>query len=236
MSGRCGGYVYSWRNGKLQPRRHVISRDPRTPAQLRSRAALSKASKAWNENQPLTEELRDHWDAEAAKIKCKPRLYTSGIRTAQQHFVGSNSLKERWGLPFLLEPPTAGKMKAEGRRQNTETAPESAQPQVLNPTSWDRPRACTGSLPDCRQAAKCHAGRPSALRVPTQVVHFQSLPRPASERPRPLTVPPPVHCRWQVQPEFTLAAYRYRSELRTPGRAGERDHIPDIWHSCQEHQ
>jgi hypothetical protein len=33
MSGRCGGYVYAWRNGKVQPRRHVIPRDPRTLAQ-----------------------------------------------------------------------------------------------------------------------------------------------------------------------------------------------------------
>ena len=46
MSGRCGGYVYAWRNGKVQPRRHVIPRDPRTPAQRRSRAAFAKTSKA----------------------------------------------------------------------------------------------------------------------------------------------------------------------------------------------
>ena len=61
-----------------------------------------------------------------------------------------------------------------------EPAPEPAQPQVPNPASWDRPRA-----------GKRYTGRPSALRVPIQVVHCQPLTRPASERPHT----PPGHCR-----------------------------------------
>jgi hypothetical protein len=54
---------------------------------------------------PLTEEQRDDWSAAAAEVKCRHRLVAPGFRTAQQHFVGTNSLKARWGLPLLLEPP-----------------------------------------------------------------------------------------------------------------------------------
>ena len=114
MSGRCRGYVYSWRKGKLHWRRHVIPADPRTPAQRRSREAFGKASKAWSQNQPLTQAQRDAWYAAAAKIKSKPRLGTSGFLAAQQHFVGSHALKERWNLPVLLEPPTGERQRAEG--------------------------------------------------------------------------------------------------------------------------
>jgi hypothetical protein len=59
MSGRCRGYVYWWRKGKLHQRRYVIPRDPHTPTQQRSRAAFRNASKAWSENQPLTQAQRE---------------------------------------------------------------------------------------------------------------------------------------------------------------------------------
>ncbi len=175
---------------------------------LLPRQALT--AKAWSQNQPLTEERREDWYAAAAKIKCKPRLYTSGSRTAQQHFVGSNSLKERWGLPLLLEPPKGGRKNVECGMQKTEAAPEASLPQRLKPTSSDRHRSAPRVPPEQhrlasrpthsrRLAAQSLPGCPSHLRVPTQVVHFQSLTRPASECPRPLAVPPPVHCRRQVQ-------------------------------------
>ena len=53
----------------------------------------------------LTQEKRDAWHAAAAKLQSSPRLGQSGPLTAQQHIVGVNALKERWGLPLLLEPP-----------------------------------------------------------------------------------------------------------------------------------
>jgi hypothetical protein len=192
------------------PPRH----SPRPPHSCTApfRAALAKASKAWSENQPLTQEQRDDWHAAAAKVKCRGRLVALGFRSGQQHFVGSNSLKERWGLPLLLAPPTGGRMTAEGRGQNTEIAPEPAQLQGLNPTSSDRPRADTGPLPDRHGVCKGHTGRPSGLRVPIQVVPCQSLTRPASERPRPLALPPPVH---SVSPEGGGADHR--------SAGGERD-------------
>jgi hypothetical protein len=136
MSGRCGSYVYSWWKGKLHRRRYVVPRDPRTPAQRRSRGAFGKAAKAWSENVPLTEAQRHAWYATAAKIKSSFRLGLSGFRTAQQHFVGSNALKQRWGLPLLLEPPTGRRQKAQARRQNTEFSAQVQQPQRLVRPTW----------------------------------------------------------------------------------------------------
>jgi hypothetical protein len=195
MSGRIGGYVYWWRNGRQHWRRHVIPADPRNPVQRRSRAAFRAAAIAWSQNQPLTEEQRDDWYAAAAKIKCRPRLGTWGFRTAQQHFVGNNSLKERWGLPLLLEPPARETMTAERRMRNAKAAPQVSQPRALNPTSWDPRRACTRPPPGRHQGPKGHTGRRNALRVAIQAKHCQALTRDSSERPRPFTVPPPVQRR-----------------------------------------
>jgi hypothetical protein len=195
MSGRCRGYVYWWRKGRLHWRRYVVPKDPHTLAQRRSRAAFGTASKAWSENNTLTQEQRDAWYAAAAKIKSRPRLGQSGPLTAQQHIVGSNSLKERWGLQLLLEPPTGGRKKAECRMQNTQSSAQVPQPQrVVRPT-WEPRRACARPAPDLPGAAKGRTGRPSALRVPTQVAHYQSLARPSSERFRATSVPLPMHYR-----------------------------------------
>jgi hypothetical protein len=198
MSGRGRGYVYWWRKGKLHWRRYVVPRDPRTPTQQRSRAAFRDATKAWSENQPLTEEQRNAWRAEAAKTKSTPRLGQSGFLTEQQHFVGRNSVKERWGLPLLLEPPKQERKKEAWRMQKTEPAPEVSQPQRLNSTSSDPRRAGTGPSLGPHRVAKGRIGRPSALRVPIQVQHYQALTQPSSDRPR--TTPRPLlgQCRWQA--------------------------------------
>src|SRR5208337_4068116 len=66
MSGRCGGYVYYWAYGRLCWRRHVVPKDPRTPAQQRSRAAFRAASIAWSQDQPLSGAQREAWHAAAA--------------------------------------------------------------------------------------------------------------------------------------------------------------------------
>ena len=197
MSGRCRGYVYWWRKGKLHFRRHVVPRDPRTPKQRRSRAAFRKASKAWSQNQPLTHAQRDAWRAFAAKIKSKPRLYTSGFLTAQQHFVGSNAIKERWGLPLLLEPPTGQRKKAECRMQNTESSAQVRQPQRLVRPTWEPRRGASGVAPERRRAAKSCTRRTNHRQVPIQVTHYQPLARPSSDRPHTPAIPLPVQCRWQ---------------------------------------
>jgi hypothetical protein len=161
MSGRCRGYVYWWRKGKLHWRRHVVPRDPRTPTQLLSRAAFGAASKAWSENQPLTQDQRDAWRAEAAKIKTRPRLAQSGLRNAQQHFVGRNSVKERWGLPLLLEPRTEGRQNAECRSQATRVPIQVKHCQTLTRASSERPHTSSRPLPVHRL---CQARSSSPLR------------------------------------------------------------------------
>jgi hypothetical protein len=225
MSGRCGGYVYSWHHGRLHWHRYVVPKDPCTLAQRRSRAAFGTASKAWSENNTLTPEQRDAWHAEAAKIKSRPRLGQSGRLTAQQHIVGRNSLKERWGLQLLLEPPKGGRMNAECRMKNTEAAPEVSQPQRLNSTSSDRPHTAPRLPPDRHRAGKGHTGRPSALRVPTQVAHYKSLTRPSSDRFRATSVSLPVHYRW-------LACSRSRgSSIGCPRWSSTLAHIRRNAHS-----
>jgi hypothetical protein len=191
MSGRMRGYVYSWHHGRLHWHRYVVPKDPRTPGQRRSRAAFGKAAKAWSEIQPLTEEHRDAWHAEAAKIKTRAHLAQSGPRTAQQHFVGRNSIKERWGLPLLLEPPTGERKKAESGMQNTRPAPQAPQSQRLKPTSWEPRRACTGPPPDLHREPKGRAGMRNALRVPIQMQHCQALTRASSDRPQTSSRPLP---------------------------------------------
>jgi hypothetical protein len=198
MSGRCRGYVYSWRKGKLHKRRYVVPKDPRTPTQQRSRAAFGAASKAWSENNTLTQEQRDAWYAEAAKIKSRPRLGQSGPLTAQQHIVGSNSLKERWGLQLLLEPPGWEKKKLEARMQNTQSSAQVPQPQrVVRPT-WEPRRACPRPAPDLRAAAKACAQESIGRYVTPQVLCPRRLTRPSSDPPQTASRPLPVHCRWQA--------------------------------------
>jgi hypothetical protein len=112
-SGRMGEFVYYMYKGRLRWHRYVVPRDPCTVSQQRARAAFGTASKAWSENGPLTEEQRHDWYAEGAKVECLPRLGCSGRRTGQLHFVGCNSVKKRYGLALLLNPP-------EGERKNQE--------------------------------------------------------------------------------------------------------------------
>ena len=83
--------------------------------------------------------------------------------------------------------------------QNTGPAPQTPQSQRLKPTSWDPHRAYTGPLPDLHREPKGRTGRRNALRVPIQVMHYQALARPASERPHTPSRPLPVRCRWLAQ-------------------------------------
>jgi hypothetical protein len=78
MNGRAGHYVYYWAYGRLCWCRYAVPKDPRTVTQQSSRAARGTASMAWSQNQALTEEQRDAWHAEAAKLITRPRLAQSG--------------------------------------------------------------------------------------------------------------------------------------------------------------
>jgi hypothetical protein len=103
-SDRWGQWVYYPRGNKQCRRRYVVPRDPRTPGQLRSRAALGAASKAWTESSRLTPADRQAWIAAGAKVQSRVRLGQSGPLTGQQHFVGRNCETAQLGLDLLLRP------------------------------------------------------------------------------------------------------------------------------------
>ncbi len=132
-SGRCGDWIWGVRNGKPIRRPYVKPHDPRTPAQLRSRARLSAASRKYSYS--LTEKQRQGCIAAGAKRKTRPRLYQSGPMTGQQY-----SISKEYAL-----------QKAHGNAIRTFPAPQVPQPQLLKVTSWDRHRSATRVPPGCHR-------------------------------------------------------------------------------------
>ena len=179
-SGRAGAYVYYWAFGHLCWRRHVIPNDPRTPGQRSSQAAFRAATKAWSENQPLTEPQRRAWRAEAAKFRSRPRLGQSGLLTPQQHFVGRNSVKERWGKQLLLEPPPRSRMNDERRSMKGGSVAQVQPHQWVTQPSSGRNRPSTGPLPSLHRPATApvthHASRIThpVSRLPPSILHHAS--------------------------------------------------------------
>jgi hypothetical protein len=132
-SGRCGDWIWWVRDGKQIRRPYVKPRDPRTPAQLRSRARLSAASRKYSCS--LTEKQRSACIAAGAKRRTRPRLYQSGPMTGQQYSISKE---------YALQEAHVGAVKIE-------TAPQAPQRQKLKVTSWDRPRSATGVPPERHQ-------------------------------------------------------------------------------------
>jgi hypothetical protein len=187
VSGRAGRYVYYWAYGRLCWRVYVMPKDPRTALQRRSRAAFGAASKAWSESRLLTQERRAAWRAAAANTKSAPRLAQSGRLSAQQSYVAHNSLKERWNLPLLLEPPPGGRKKAEGRRQKPESTAQAQQHQAVAPSRITH-----------------HASR-----SPSQVQLPQPLTRPSSDRFHTAAVSLPYRCRWAARAPSRLGDHGF---------------------------
>jgi hypothetical protein len=126
-SGRWGEWVYYMRDGKQCRRRYVVPRDPRTPKQLRCRAALAAASRAWSESATLTAEDRRAWIAAGANVQSRVRLNQSGSLTGQQHFVGRNCAQGRTGPAMLARPEGEGRgERGEGRGASLACAVRSA--------------------------------------------------------------------------------------------------------------
>ena len=106
-SGRWGNWVYYMRGKKQCCRRYVRPRDPRSPAQVHWRAALTAASKAWSHSRTLTQEDRQACRLAGAKVKTRRRLGQGGTQTGQLYFVGRECRRRG----------------AEGRRQEAEGRP-----------------------------------------------------------------------------------------------------------------
>jgi len=248
MSGRAGGHVYYWAYGRLCWRRHVVPKDPRTPAQQSSRAAFGASSRAWSENQALTREHRDAWRADAAKLKTRPRLAQSGPLTVQQHYVGRNAVKGRWGLPLLLEPAKGGRETVECTTQDAESASQVRQRKgVAQPSLGTRragaapapspPRADSAAITPHASRITHHApslprpARPCAKKAtgtfsPAKVPLPQRLTQPSSDRPHTTTTPLPVQCRWQAQslrPIASRGSLRFSSIAHTRPNARFRE-------------
>jgi hypothetical protein len=90
----------------------------RTPAQLRSRARLSAASRKYSCS--LTEKQRSACIATGAARRTRPRLYQSGPMTGQQYWISNE---------YALQ-------EAHGDAITTAIAPQVLQPQRLKVTSW----------------------------------------------------------------------------------------------------
>jgi hypothetical protein len=166
-SGRWGDWVYYLRGNKQCRRRYVVPHDPRTPKQLRCRAALTAASKAWSQNPQLTPEDRRAWIESGAKAKSRVRLGQSGPLTGQTHFVGRNCAKGRTGLDMLLRP----------------TAERATRPLSILPSAFfllprPTPRASPAKPRHCSHVDRLSAG--GRFRIEIRSARPR-VPRPCSE-------------------------------------------------------
>ena len=119
-SGRQGDWIYYVRGNRQLRRPYKKPRDPRTPAQLRCRAAFGKAVKAWSQSQGMTQDDQRAWIAVAGKVRSRPRLAQSGPLTGQQYFISVNCPRIREGLPMLLQPPAAKALGPRLRRKSAQ--------------------------------------------------------------------------------------------------------------------
>jgi hypothetical protein len=154
-SGRCGDWIWWVLHGKQIRRPYFYPRDPRSPAQLRSRARFSAASGKYSDY--LTEKQRNACITAGAKRRSRPRLGQSGPLTGQQY-----SIRKEYAL-----------QKAHGKAIKGPLAPQVAQPQRLNPTSSDPHRGATGAPPDrhrrgARPVSRVHATLKKAQRPQVQ--------------------------------------------------------------------
>jgi hypothetical protein len=140
-SGRCGDWIWFVRYGKQIRRPYIRPHDPRTLAQLRSRARLSAASKKYSYS--LTEKQQDACIAAGAKLRSRPRLGQSGPLTGQQY-----SIHRQYAL-----------QKAHGNGIKTAIAPQVLQPQKLKRTTWEPRRGASGMAPDRRRLGTARASR-----------------------------------------------------------------------------
>src|SRR5512137_2962746 len=105
------------RGGKQVRRPYRRPRDPRTPAQVRNRAAFGAAAKAWSECRGMTQDDLQAWIAAAAKVRSRPRLAQSGPLTGQQYFIAVNCGRAQQGQEMLLKPPAERALGPKPRRK-----------------------------------------------------------------------------------------------------------------------
>ena len=231
-SGRCADWVYYMFHGKLCRRRYVLPRDPRTPCQLRSRAAFAAASKTWSHSDQLTEQQRLAWYVAGAKIQSRPRLGQSGPLTGQQHFVGRNCAGVPVREEILWEPAKRAEEKAAVRRKNAESGGQSAEftPQrVPRPTSGIR-LGRIGLATGQRRGLKATPASACARMTSSQALQSQAVPRPTWERYRGSSVTLPGHCRWSRERPARFGGVCAPQPPRVLAEVCQNDHSRGLWH------
>jgi hypothetical protein len=184
MSGKCGGYDYYVVNGKQRWRRHAVPKDPRTPAQRRSRARFAAASKRWSQEGPLTEAHRYKWCADGAKRQSRPRLGSSGPLTGQQNYIGRTCARKQRDHEMLLHPQQRAQDKAKNRGLRPELIAQVLQSQPITRSTLGPRRAHAVSARSPRRVARGYARKFKARQLMSQVPRFQRLSRSTSDRPR----------------------------------------------------
>jgi hypothetical protein len=183
MSGRSGPFVYYMRKGRLCWRRYVVPEDPGTARQRRSRAAFRAASKAWSQDQPLTDKQRDAWYADGAKRQSRPRLGQAGPLTGQQNYIGRNSTRKQRDYQLLSRPPQQGQAKAKHKRLKSELAVQVSKYQPITRSTSGTRRAHTVAAPSIRRGHKGYAKKSKASQLIPQMPRLQRFTRSTSGRP-----------------------------------------------------
>ncbi len=191
MSGRCGGYDYYVVNGKQRWRRHAVPKDPRTPAQQRSRARFAAASKTWSENAALTEAQRDAWYADGARRHSRPRLGFSGPLTGQQNYIGRNCARKQRDCELLLYLSKREQKQVKSKGLRPELMAQVKKFQIVTRSTSGTRRAYTGHTRSIRRVARGYARKFDARKLRLQVLRLQRLTRSTSGRPQTNTRLPP---------------------------------------------
>ena len=95
--------------------------------------------------------------------------------------------------------------------------------------AWEPRQACARPAPDLPGAAKGRTGRRAALRVPTQVAHYQSLTRSSSDRFRATSVPLPMHYRWLACSPRRIGSIGSLPCSSTLARFRRNTHSRELW-------
>jgi hypothetical protein len=203
-------------------RLYVVPKDPRTPGQLRARAALAAASKAWSHSPRLTEEQRETWRREGAKVQSRPRLWQSGPLTGQLHYVGQLCAKSQ----------TAREGKAEDKRVKAEFASQVMPSQGVAQSTWEAHRRGNVGSPWQGGRHTGVRGKRKGKKACLQTPQAQRVARSTWEWFRSGSIAPRKQCRWSMgwgrnvegrvqKAEWPVRGFRGLAEAGRKGRGRE---------------
>jgi len=185
-------------NGKQRWRRHAVPKDPRTPAQQRSRARFAAASKTWSEDGLLTEAHRNAWYSDGAKRQSSSRLGSSGPLTGQQNYIGRNCTRKQRECEMLLHLRQSEQNKVKIKALRPELTAEASQYQPFTRATSGTRRACAGYAPSIRHARTGYARKCEVRQLMLQVPRIKRVTQSTSGRPQSNTRALPARYQWQA--------------------------------------